>query len=116
MADANVFSRLMAVIVDRKVNPPTRSYTTSLFQGGVSAIGGKIIEEANEVVKAGTEPPDTREQQVVHEAADLVYHLFVLLGQLDIPLEILEAELQRRFGISGLDEKAARATGDGSNE
>lgn len=116
MADANVFSQLMTVIEDRKVNPPPRSYTTSLFQGGVNRIGEKIIEEANEVVEAGTEPADTREQRVVYEAADLVYHLFVLLGQLDIPLEKLETELKRRFGISGLDEKAARAAGGASDE
>ena len=116
MADASVFSQLMAVIEDRKVHPPPRSYTTSLFQGGVSKIGKKIIEEANEVVDAGTEPIENREQRVVYEAADLVYHLFVLLGQLDIPLEKLEAELQRRFAVSGLDEKAARAAGGASDE
>jgi phosphoribosyl-ATP pyrophosphohydrolase len=44
----------------------------------------------------------------VHEAADLIYHLFVMLGHRDIPLAELESELARRFGISGLDEKAAR--------
>ena len=66
---------------------PGRSYTMSLFQGGVAKIGDKIIEEANEVVEAGAEPADTRQQHVVHEAADLIYHLFVLLGHCDIPLD-----------------------------
>jgi phosphoribosyl-ATP pyrophosphohydrolase len=108
MSDSSVFSQLMAVIEDRKANPPARSYTTSLFQGGVAAIGGKILEEANEVVEAGSESADARPQRVVHEAADLIYHLFVLLGYCDIPLEQLEGELRRRFGLSGLDEKAAR--------
>ncbi len=116
MSNASVFSQLMAVIVDRKANPPARSYTTSLFQGGVAKIGAKIIEEANEVVEAGAEPADTRQQHVVHEAADLIYHLFVLLGHCGIPLERLEAELQQRFGVSGLDEKAARGRGGASDE
>ena len=116
MSDSSVFSQLMAVIVDRKTNPPARSYTTSLFQGGVAKIGDKIIEEAKEVVEAGAEPTDTRQQHVVHEAADLIYHLFVLLGYCDIPLERLEAELQQRFGVSGLDEKAARSRGGASDE
>jgi len=116
MSNSRVFSQLMAVIVDRKVNSPARSYTTSLFQGGVAKIGDKIIEEAKEVVEAGAGPADTRQQHVVHEAADLIYHLFVLLGHCDIPLDQLEAELQGRFGISGLDEKAARGRRGVSNE
>jgi phosphoribosyl-ATP pyrophosphohydrolase len=116
MPDSSVFSQLMAVIEDRKANPPARSYTTSLFQGGVARIGGKIIEEANEVVDAGTESADTRQQHLVHEAADLIYHLFVLLGYCDIPLAQLEVELRRRFGLSGLDEKAARDRRDALDE
>ena len=116
MPNASVFSQLMAVIVDRKANPPGRSYTTSLFQGGVAKIGAKIIEEAKEVVEAGAEPADTRQQHVLHEAADLIYHLFVLLGHCDIPLEQLEAELRGRFGVSGLDEKAARGRQGESDE
>ena len=116
MSNSSAFSQLMAVIVDRKLNPPARSYTTSLFQGGIAKIGGKIIEEANEVVGAGAEPVDTRQQHVVHETADLIYHLFVLLGHCDIPLEQLEAELRRRLGVSGLDEKAARGRRGAADE
>ena len=116
MSNSSVFSQLMAVIVDRKANPPARSYTTSLFRGGVAKIGDKIIEEAHEVVEASAEPADTRQQHVVHEAADLIYHLFVLLGYCHIPLERLEGELQQRVGVSGLDEKAARGRGGASGE
>ena len=108
MTAPNVFSHLMAVIVDRKENPPARSYTTSLFEGGVARIGGKILEEANEVVEAAAESAATRHQHLVNEASDLIYHLFVLLGHCDIPLEDVAAELLRRSGVSGLDEKAAR--------
>jgi phosphoribosyl-ATP pyrophosphohydrolase len=116
MPSASIFSQLMDVIEDRKANPPVRSYTTSLFQGGVARIGEKIIEEAGEVVEAAGEPVDTRPPHVVHETADLIYHVFVLLGHCNIPLKQLEAELQRRFGVSGLDEKAARDQGRASGE
>jgi len=106
--DESVLGRLMSVIEDRKKNPPERSYTTSLFAGGVTKIGAKIAEEAAEVVEAaGESGPDGR-QHLVCEAADLIYHLLVMLGHRDIPLAEVEAELARRFGISGLDEKAAR--------
>ena len=115
-SNANVFSQLMAVIEDRKTNPPERSYTTALFQGGVPKIGDKIIEEAAEIVEAASEAPATRTQHVTAEAADLIYHMFVLLGHLDIPLSHLETELQNRFGISGLDEKAARTQKGNPNE
>ena len=110
MPDApTVLHRLMAVVEDRKLNPPAKSYTTSLFAGGVEKIGGKIREEANEVAEAAAEPGEEGHQHLVHEAADLIYHLFVMLAHRDVPLAEVEAELARRFGISGLDEKAARA-------
>jgi phosphoribosyl-ATP pyrophosphohydrolase len=98
----------MAVIEDRRKNPPAKSYTTSLFAGGVSKIGEKIVEEAAEVVEAAGEPGPTGRQHLVYESADLIYHLFVLLGFHGIPLTEVEQELARRFGISGIDEKAAR--------
>lgn len=99
----------MAVIEDRKANPPAKSYTTALFQGGVAKIGGKILEEAGEVVEAAGEPGDAGRSHLIYEAADLIYHLLVLLGHRDVKLPEVEAELARRIGLSGLDEKAARA-------
>jgi len=108
-ASDNILSRLMTLIEDRKANPPPKSYTTTLFAGGVAKIGEKIMEAA-EVVEAAGEPGDEGRAHLIHEAADLVYHLFVMLGYRDIKLAEVEAELARRFGISGLDEKAARAS------
>jgi phosphoribosyl-ATP pyrophosphohydrolase len=102
----------MAVIEDRKVNPPAKSYTTKLFAGGVDAIGAKIVEEAAEVVEAARLTTENREQELRHEAADLIYHLFVMLGHCGVPLSGVEQELARRFGISGIDEKAARPPKD----
>ena len=99
----------MEVIEDRRARPSERSYTATLLAGGVDKIGAKICEEAAEVVDAvrEVETPEGR-AHLIHEAADLVYHLFVMLGFRQIALAEVEAELARRFGISGLDEKAAR--------
>jgi phosphoribosyl-ATP pyrophosphohydrolase len=109
MADtAIVLHRLMDVIDDRKANPPAKSYTTTLFAGGVEKIGAKIEEEAREVVEAAAETGLEGQQHLVREAADLVYHLMVMLSHRNTNLGDVEAELARRFGLSGLDEKAAR--------
>lgn len=98
----------MAVIADRKANPSEKSYTTRLLSGGVEKIAAKILEEAGEIVAAAAEPGEPGRTHTIHEAADVLYHLFVLLGYRDISLAEVESELARRFGISGLDEKASR--------
>jgi phosphoribosyl-ATP pyrophosphohydrolase len=98
----------MAVIEDRKVNPPAKSYTTTLFAGGVPKIGEKITEEAEEVVEAAGERGEEGRAHLIREAGDLIYHLFVMLGYRDVKLAEVEAEVAKRFGISGLDEKANR--------
>ncbi len=102
----------MAVIEDRRTNPPPKSYTTSLFQGGVDRIGSKIVEEAAEVVEAAGEPGDEGRSHFIYESADLLYHLFVMLGYKGVALAEVENELARRFGMSGIDEKAARPKSD----
>ena len=109
MSDENsILYRLMQTIQNRKSNPSDRSYTAKLFAGGLDAIGEKILEEANELVHAGGEGGPAGRTHLVHEAADLVYHMFVLLGYRNVGLQDVEAELARRFGTSGLDEKASR--------
>ena len=104
----HVFQQLMAVIEDRKANPPEKSYTTHLFRGGVEKIGAKIEEEAREVVEAAAEAGEEGRQHLIYEAGDLLYHLFVMMGHRDIRLAEVEDELARRFDMSGLDEKASR--------
>ena len=99
---------LMAVLEARKSNPPPNSYTARLYQGGVTKIGSKIQEEAQEVVEAASEPGDQGRRHLIYEATDLLYHVLVLLAHQGIKLEEVETELARRFGQSGLDEKAAR--------
>ncbi|MFP6650188.1 MAG: phosphoribosyl-ATP diphosphatase [Pirellulaceae bacterium] len=110
----SILTRLAEIIQDRKQNPPPRSYTTSLMQGGVEKIGAKVLEEAAEVVDAARQLEKQKNRDsdssahLVAEAADLTYHLLVMLGYFDLTLTPVENELDRRFGVSGLDEKAAR--------
>jgi phosphoribosyl-ATP pyrophosphohydrolase len=107
-APENTLAQLMAVIEDRRANPPAKSYTTTLFAGGVPKIGDKIREEAGEVVEAAAEPDEAGRQHLIRESADLIYHLFVMMAHRGVSLSDVEAELARRAGISGLDEKASR--------
>jgi len=104
----SIFAQLMAVIEARKASMPEKSYTTKLFQEGVPKIGEKLLEEAAEVVEAAGETGEEGRQHLIREAGDLLYHLFVMLGHRNVALPEIEAELARRFGISGLDEKASR--------
>lgn len=107
----DVLETLEGVIASRKGDSPDRSYTSRLLAGGVPAIGAKVTEEAGELVRAAAGETDDR---VVSEAADLVYHMLVLLAVRDVPLARVGDELARRFGTSGLAEKAARVAGGGA--
>ena len=89
-----ILNELFAVIRDRKENPPPEgSYTARLFAAGATEIAKKVGEEAIEVIVASAENDI---DQIVYEAADLVYHLLVLLAYHDIDIEALYAELKRR--------------------
>lgn len=108
-AEPAVLTRLMQLIEERRATMPENSYTTRLLRGGVEKIGLKITEESAEVVEAAAEPGYAGQQHLVREAADLIYHLLVMLAQREVTLGQVEAELARREGLSGLEEKASRA-------
>ena len=113
MAESSVLTSLMAVIAQRKANPEQeRSYVASLLKGGVELIGAKVVEEAAEVVEAAGEPGEPGREHLVKEVADLVFHTLVMLGYRDADWSEVEAELARRFGISGIVEKKARQVPD----
>jgi phosphoribosyl-ATP pyrophosphohydrolase len=99
---------LEQTIAARAASPSEKSYTNQLLAGGVERIGAKVIEEAAEAVEAAGEPGNAGREHLVREAADLLYHLLVLLEHQKCSLAEVEAELARRAGVSGLDEKAAR--------
>ena len=104
----SVLYGLMRVIVDRKANPPPKSYTTELLAGGNKRLAAKLTEETAEIVAELSEFNPTRTQALVHESCDLIYHLWVALAANNVSLNDVESELERRFGKSGLDEKASR--------
>jgi phosphoribosyl-ATP pyrophosphohydrolase len=100
--------KLERTIAARAANPNEKSYTSQLLAGGVETIGAKIMEEAAEVVEAAAESGEAGREHFLREVGDLVYHLMVLMRFRDSTWADVEAELARRFGVSGLDEKAAR--------
>jgi phosphoribosyl-ATP pyrophosphohydrolase len=99
---------LERTIAARAANPNEKSYTSQLLAGGVEKIGAKIKEEATEVVEAASEPGEAGREHFIREVGDLIYHLMVLMRYRDSSWADVEAELARRFGVSGLDEKATR--------
>lgn len=99
---------LEATIRQRAESPGEKSYTSKLLAGGIEAIGAKILEESGELVEAASEPGDNGRSHFVYEAADLIYHTLVLMRYREVDFTEVEAELARRFGISGLEEKASR--------
>ena len=104
-APAAVLDRLAGVIEARKAAPASSSYTRSLLDGGFPRILAKIAEEARELA---LELESGKEEAVVHETADLFFHVLVGLGARGVAPARVWAELERRFGQSGHDEKAAR--------
>lgn len=113
MSDANSrpLDALEATILSRQAKPDAKSYTSKLLTGGVPKIGAKVLEEAEELVEAAGEPDEDGRQHTIYEAGDLIYHSLVLLTARGIRLAEVEAELARRFGVSGLEEKASRKPG-----
>jgi len=100
-----VLEELSKVLEARKQASPDSSYVASLYHKGLDAILKKIGEEATETVMAAKDgDPD----KVIYETADLWFHSMVLLAQMGLGPEDVLQELQRRFGLSGLEEKASR--------
>ena len=102
----DILGAIYQIIQERKQQGDgEKSYVKSLFDKGLDKILGKIGEEATEAAVAGK---GGNREEVVSEVADLFFHVLVLLGYYDLPPERIYAELRRRFGLSGLEEKAAR--------
>ncbi|HUC63417.1 MAG TPA: phosphoribosyl-ATP diphosphatase [Alphaproteobacteria bacterium] len=101
-----VLARLFAIIESRKGADPSVSRTALLFHRGVPRIAQKVGEEAVEAVIAATRGSA---DEVVTESADLLYHLLVLWSAMGLKPEDVYAELVRREGTSGIEEKSRRA-------
>ncbi len=102
---ANPVKRIEKVIRSRKDGDPSSSYVAKLFSRGRGKISQKFGEEAVETIVAALSEKD---EALVGEAADLVFHLLILLADRGIAFADVVAELERREGISGLNEKAGR--------
>lgn len=101
----DILQQLAQVLEERKSASPDSSYVAKLYSKGLDAILKKIGEEATETVMAAK---DGERDKIVHETADLWFHTLVMLAQQGLgPQDVLD-ELDRRFGLSGLEEKAAR--------
>ena len=102
----DTLTRLETTIAQRRGADPSSSYVAQLQARGLPVIARKLGEEAVEAVVAAL---SGNREELVGEAADLLFHLLVLLGEKDIALDQVMAELDRREGLSGLDEKASRS-------
>ncbi len=100
-----MIDELYKVICDRRDHPRQDSYVSSLFKKGRDQVLKKVGEESCEVILAAKNQ-DT--PALIHELADLTFHLLVLMADQKIPPSAVESELKRRFGTSGLVEKASR--------
>ncbi|QMW22089.1 phosphoribosyl-ATP diphosphatase [Sandaracinobacteroides saxicola] len=105
MTDLGPLARLDDTIRARRTADPATSYVARLLHEGRAKIAKKLGEEATETVIAALSENDTA---LTAEAADLLFHLLLVLAERDIPLASVMAELARREGTSGLTEKAAR--------
>ena len=102
----NTLTQLAEVLEQRKQQSAESSYVASLYAKGLDTILKKIGEEATETVIAAK---NGDKQQIIYETADLWFHCMVLLAQQELHPDDVLNELQRRFGLSGLAEKAQRS-------
>jgi phosphoribosyl-ATP pyrophosphohydrolase len=102
---SDVLQQLAQVLEQRKLESPDKSYVASLYAKGLDTILKKIGEEAAETIIAGK---GADKQQLIYETADLWFHCMVLLASQGLGPDDVLNELQRRFGLSGLDEKSQR--------
>ena len=101
----DVIDRLMARVIENRDADPETSYTARLIAKGRAKIAQKLGEEAVETVIAAMADDKA---EIVAESADLMFHLAVLLADAGLSFDDIRAELERREGISGLEEKAGR--------
>ena len=102
---SEVLQRLAQVLEQRKHADAESSYVAQLYSKGLDSILKKIGEEATETVMAAK---DGNKEKIIYEIADLWFHCMVLLAQQGLKPEDVLQELDKRFGLSGIDEKSSR--------
>lgn len=109
---SDILNRLSVVLAERRDADPTSSYVASLHHKGLNKVLEKIGEEATETVLAAKDfaHDDVDSQRaVIGETADLWFHSLVMLSHLGLGPDDILKELERRFDLSGLEEKASRS-------
>ena len=107
----DILRRVAQVIDSRKNAEPDTSYVASLHHKGLNKILEKVGEEAVETILAAKDAASSGDaHDVIYETADLWFHSLVMLSALNLEPQAVLEELERRFGLSGLAEKAARTT------
>ncbi len=109
MNNSEILAQLTEILEQRKNAEPDSSYVASLYNKGLDAILKKVGEEATETVMAAKDAASGGDKdKLVYEVADLWFHTMILLADQNLSADDVLAELARRFGVSGHDEKAAR--------
>lgn len=101
----DIFTRLSATLASRKGADPTTSYTAKLFAKGPDAILKKIGEESAELIMASK---DGKVEEIIYEASDVIFHVLALLAFHGLSVDDVRQELERREGVSGIEEKNSR--------
>jgi len=105
MESYSISDKLYHTIQERKLSDPKTSYVASLLEKGENSILKKVVEEAGEFCFA---VKDNDKKEIVYEAADLAFHTLVALAQKNINPDLIKQELERRFELSGIEEKNSR--------
>ena len=100
----DILDKLDKILQNRKYSNSDDSYIAALYEKGNNHICDKVMEEARELVEATRES----EKRIIHESADLLFHVLVLLASHDIKYARILEELENRFGTSGIEEKNNR--------
>jgi len=105
MKDSDILQRLTEVLESRKSADAEKSYVASLYAKGLDKILKKVGEESAETIIAAKNGDS---KQLIYEMADLWFHCIVLLSQQNLTPDLVLKELERRFGLSGIEEKSQR--------
>ena len=106
----SILEKLTTILGERRNADPTTSYVAGLHDKGINKILEKVGEEATEVILAAKEAEVSgNTEELVRETADLWFHTLVMLGHMNASSKDVLDELERRFGTSGLEEKASRS-------
>lgn len=103
--NTDILAELTDILEQKKTAAPQTSYVASLYERGLDCILQKIGEETTELIIA---TKSGKQKDIIHETADLWFHILVMLAQQGLSHKDIFAELQKRLGTSGLDEYARR--------